>query len=124
MACQDSEFDPRNPARGPGVAAGDGSTITDGNFVGGNDELPAALAVEPPDGSQVPDCGTDCLEFCDAQGFENPVHQGICTSLWGVGLEPQPIYANEACRRLHVDLTGRFPTRDEVNRLCAGKSWN
>ncbi|WP_230467280.1 DUF1549 domain-containing protein [Lujinxingia vulgaris] len=124
VACHESDFDPRDPARGPGSAVGDGSTITDGNFPGGTDEIPAALDVEPPQGAEVPNCGADCLSFCESQGFENPVHQGLCTSLWGVGLEPQPVYANEACRRLHVDLTGRFPTRDEVNRLCAGKTWD
>ncbi|RAL23139.1 hypothetical protein DL240_08125 [Lujinxingia litoralis] len=124
VACSESEFDPRNPARGPGSAAGDGSAVSTGEFVGGTDALPAALPVEPPQGSAVPDCGAECLTFCDAQNLENPVHQGLCTSLWGVGLEPQPIYANEACRRLFVDVVGRFPTRGEVNRSCAGKSWD
>lgn len=123
-ACSDVRpaFDPDRPARGPGQLVGNGEALTDGKFPGGFDSLPQARAIEPPDDALPPDCGPDCLSHCDKAGLNNPVNKGLCTSTWGVGLDLRPIDETEACRRLFVDLVGRFPSLDEVEATCS-KDW-
>ncbi len=125
FACMpEDRFSPVEPARGPAEMIPIGEPITDGNFVGGEDPEIDARDVELPADGVIPDCGADCVAFCESQGFENPVHIGACPSLWGVGLQPAPINRVEACRRLHVDVKGRFPTRGEINRFCQDdRSW-
>lgn len=114
-------FDPdEDLAVGPGGMVGHGAPITDGNFAGGNDVLPSARAVPPPDDTRPPDCDAACIAWCDAQGLTNPVNKGLCRSLWGVGLEPRPIDDLQACRRLFVDFTGRLPTPEEAAATCTG----
>lgn len=119
----DDSFDATDPAAGPASLLDIEGTITDGNFTGGDDPRVEARDVDlPPDGV-IPDCDGECVSFCQSQGFENPVHRGMCPSLWGVGLEPSPIDRDEACRRLHVDLKGRFPTKDEMSSFCDDRPW-
>lgn len=124
-ACGEGEtdFDPGDPARGPGELVGNGGPINTEQFAGGHDLLPQPLSVDPPKDGTPPDCGVDCQSFCESQAFQNPVNKGLCTSLWGVGLSPRPINIHEACRRLFADTLGRFPTREEVAGTCEGRPW-
>jgi len=117
-------LDARNPARGPGQLVGNGAPVSDGNFAGGNDTIPGPRGVvrAPEEGFTI-DCGPGCREYCDAAEFENPVNQGICPSLWGVGLASQPIVPDEACRRLYADMLGRYPTPRELDTTCAQETW-
>ena len=120
---QKYQFDPAEPARGPGAMIETSGPITTEPFRGGDDpEVNARDITAPPVGT-IPDCDGDCVAFCEAQGFENPVHVGLCPSLWGVGLQPAPIERTEACRRLHVDLIGRFPSREEMRAFCSDRPW-
>ena len=122
--CRDIQggLDPANPARGPGQLVGNGEPITDGNFRGGNDLIPAPADVTPPTGGAIV-CDADCRSFCATQGFENPINQGACPSLWGVGLASQPLDRTEACRRLFVDMLGRYPSPGELNDTCDLPTW-
>lgn len=121
MAChEEPAFDPKNPAQGPGGLVGNDGPITDGNFAGGNDVLPAAREVPPPDDTRPPDCDQACVDYCDQAGLQNPVNKGLCRSLWGVGLAPHPVDTAEACRRLYVDFTGRLPTAEQIASTCTG----
>ncbi|MBA2662208.1 MAG: hypothetical protein H0U74_07920 [Bradymonadaceae bacterium] len=125
VGCEDARtFDPADPARGPGGLVGNELPITNGQFTGGNDSLPTARDVVPVAEDKVPDCDGDCRRYCDGLSLKNPVNRGLCTSLWGVGLEPRPIVGDEACRRLYVDMTGRFPTYREVKNTCQGRGWD
>ncbi len=120
-ACQrGSPFDPNNPAYGPGGAVGNGTTMTGGVFAGGDDVLPDPMAVTPPDDTRPPDCDGACVTFCAGANLQNPVNRGLCRSLWGVGLSHRPVVSEEACRRMAVDLTGKLPTAEEAQALCAG----
>ncbi|MFT7581980.1 MAG: hypothetical protein ACI9MR_003661 [Myxococcota bacterium] len=116
-------FDPRAPASRPRVLAGTGSPVSDGNFVGGDDPVPTALVVTPPETGLVSNCDAQCRQHCASLGLNNPVNQGLCRSLWGIGLESQPIGSVEACRRLWADTMGRLPTRLEVTSQCEGRPW-
>ncbi len=117
---QETPFDPKDPAIGPGGLVGNDGPITDGNFPGGDDALPVARTLPPPDDSRPPDCGPECVAFCDAAGLQNPINKGLCRSLWGVGLAPREIQHEEACRRLFVDLTGRLPSAEQMAQTCTG----
>lgn len=123
-SCRESDFEFDDPARGPGEFVGNGDSVSKADFVGGKDEIPEALAgVTTWDDSLPPDCGTACVEYCDGLGLENPVNRGVCRSLWGVGLQNLPVVRAEACRRLFVDMIGRFPTRDDMVATCDGKTY-
>lgn len=115
-------YDAREPGRGPGQLAGDGTPVSDGNFPGGSDVVPQALGVTPPLGPEPPDCDAACENHCSAANLQNPVNRGVCTSLWGVGLDTRPIVPEEACRRLYADTLGRFPSRTEVVQ-CTNRPW-
>lgn len=93
------------------------------NLKGGQDALPAARQVEPPQGGATPSCGAECRSYCEGLGLENPVNRGLCPYTWGVGLKTQPIATEEACRRLFMDVLGVFPTHDQVRNTCAGRKW-
>ncbi|MEZ4459881.1 MAG: hypothetical protein R3E66_09155 [bacterium] len=124
VGCDDPGFNFDDPARGPSDLVGGPNKVSNGEFFGGNDELPAARVVAPPiDDTVLPDCGPTCEAYCDSLQLTNPVNRGVCQSLWGVGLSHQPIVKVEACRRLFVDLVGRFPSREEVINTCDGKTW-
>lgn len=120
---EQGEYVPTAPARGPASLIDVDGPITDGDFAGGDDPVVDAREVDVPEGAALPDCDADCVAYCKSQEFENPVHRGLCPSLWGVGLEPSSIDRVEACRRLHVDLIGRFPTRDEIESRCDDRPW-
>ncbi len=114
-------FNPEKLAVGPGGLVGNGDPITDGDFAGGDDTLPAPRQVEAlPDDTRPPDCDGACVSYCNAAGLQNPVNRGLCRSLWGVGLNHRPIQHAEACRRLFVDLIGRVPSADEAEATCTG----
>ena len=117
-------FDPDDPAEGPGQMVGNGSTVTDGHFPGGSDPMPEPRQVATlPDGSSPPDCGADCLDYCESLELANPVNRGLCTSLWGVGLSHETVDKAEACRRVYADMVGRFPTRREA-ATCRDAPWS
>lgn len=123
VACTDVEgMDPKNPQRGPGELVGNGDPITDGNFPGGFDAPPAARDVEPPTAKPIV-CDAACEAYCDDLGLTNPVNVGMCKSTWGVGIATQPIDRRQACRKLYVDMIGRYPTPAEVNEVCANEDW-
>ena len=120
-ACQPTyTFEPEHVASGPGGMVGNGEPLTSGDFPGGDDVLPGALDVPPPDATRPPDCGADCVAFCNGAGLRNPINRGLCRSLWGVGLPHRPIRQAEACRRLFVDMLGRVPTAAEAEATCSG----
>ena len=124
-SCSNVEgMDPQDPARGPGQLVGNGDPVSSGDFHGGTDEMPVARVVvmPPEDGAQL-DCGPSCRSYCDELGLENPVNIGICPSLWGVGLESRPVKFYEACRRLFVDMIGRYPTAEESESTCGQPTW-
>ncbi len=117
-------MDPGNPARGPGQLVGNGDPITDGNFAGGSDTMPAPREVAPPLPGEAIDCDGACRSYCDGLGLENPVNVGLCGSAWGVGLALRPVDRAEACRRIHADFLGRFPTPTEIVDVCGNdRSW-
>ncbi len=122
--CSDEKklFDVEHPERGPSELLSNGDPITDGNFAGGNDQVPVDEAstwdAEPPI-----TCGEDCLARCESLNLTNPVNKGLCTGLWGPGGSGTPIVAEEACRRLWVDTQGRFPTRSEMKDQCLDRPW-
>jgi len=121
--CQDVDgMDAKNPQRGPGELVGNGEPITDGNFPGGFDEPPAARATEPPTTKPIL-CDGECEAYCDSLGLTNPVNIGMCKSTWGVGIETQPIDRRQACRKLYVDMVGRYPTPAEINDVCSNEDW-
>ncbi|MBF5042930.1 hypothetical protein FGE12_11070 [Aggregicoccus sp. 17bor-14] len=125
-ACSgDLPFGPENVAVGPGAMVGNGEPVTSGHFAGGQDVLPAPRAgASVADDTRPPNCDADCEAYCAGAGLQNPVNRGLCRSLWGVGLAPRPIVAQEACRRLFIDLVGRVPTADESEAACgAGGDW-
>ncbi|PRQ09955.1 hypothetical protein ENSA7_03120 [Enhygromyxa salina] len=123
-ACLQVEgMDPANPQRGPGELVGNGDPITDGNFPGGYDEPPAPRDTPPPVEGPI-ECDVMCQSYCDDLGLTNPVNRGVCTSLWGVGLATQPIDRRFACRKLYVDMIGRYPTPAEVNDVCNTEDWS
>jgi len=125
FACGDEDpvWDAREPARGPGVMAGSDTPIHVGPFRGGNDVVPSRRGVTPPIGPEPPDCDAGCRAHCSGAGLENPVNAGICTSLWGVGLDTRPIETAEACRRLFADTLGRFPDLAEIGERCLSRPW-
>ena len=117
-------FDPNDPAEGPGQMVGENAPITDGQFPGGADPMPEPRqATSTPDGSNPPDCGADCLSYCESLELKNPVNRGLCHSLWGVGLGHQPVDNAEACRRVYADMAGRFPSKSEA-QACQNSPWD
>lgn len=124
FGCDDTRFDFDDPARGPGDLVGKGDKVSDAAFFGGDDVLPQPrIVAEFPDDAALPDCGPQCEAYCQSLGLTNPVNAGMCKSLWGVGLAHQPVVKVESCRRIHVDMLGRYPTREDIINNCDGKSW-
>lgn len=116
-------MDPKDPARGPGQLVGNGDPVSDGNFRGGGDTMPAPRDVRAPeDGAQI-DCPGACRDYCDSLGLQNPVNIGVCPVLWGAGLTSQPVDHLEACRRLYADIVGRYPNGNEIHTVCAQPTW-
>ena len=124
-ACVDVEgMDPANPQRGPGELVGNGDPITDGNFPGGYDETPAPNDASAPPTSGAIECDEVCQQYCEDLDLQNPVNRGVCPSLWGVGLASQPVDRRQACRKLYVDMIGRYPTASEINGVCNTEDWS
>lgn len=116
-------FDGEDPARGPGELIGDRPQLNDG-FDGGFSGDVSPRDVAPPEGEELPPCDGACRDYCDGLALDNPVDRGACHSLWGIGLDTQAVADTEACRRLHVDMLGEFPTRSELRALCDDRSWD
>ncbi|MGM0556635.1 MAG: DUF1549 domain-containing protein [Myxococcota bacterium] len=119
----DAEFEASDPADGPGQMVGNSGPVTAGDFPGGADAIPTARETSPPDGGTLPDCGAECLSYCDSLELSNPVNAGLCPSLWGVGLSHHEIDKTQACRRVYADMAGRFPTSQEAAE-CRDKPWD
>lgn len=121
----EAPFDPADPARGPGGLVGNGAAVSSGRFAGEGMVHPAPRpgAVAPAADVAIPTCDGACQTYCDGLGLDNPVDAALCPVLWGVGLDTQPVDTAAACRRMFVDLVGRFPTRAEVRTTCEGKTW-
>lgn len=117
------DFDPDHPERGPSELIRNNTPITDGNFVGGTDTVPAPRADVVVTDTEVISCDSACRSYCDNSGLQNPVNAGLCSSLWGQGIAGTPIVAEEACRRLWVDTQGVFPTNKELSDQCLGRPW-
>lgn len=118
-ACsRDTNFDVENPAAGPGELAGRESPLNV-RFNGG-----ASIEIDPRPIDTAPnyqDCNADCQAYCAAQPFQNPLDEGMCSALWGAGYDTRPVVDTEACRRVHADMTGRFPTLQEISETCLGR---
>jgi len=98
---------------------GNGAPVSDGQF--------GEATVSDPPAATSPRvvCDQACQDYCgglDAT-LTNPVDRGLCRSLWGVGLDTQPIEPTEACRRLFVDMAGRYPMRAEAEQTCSNRPW-
>jgi hypothetical protein len=126
-ACQPAAtFDPAQLALGPGGMVGNGDPLTRvSDYRGGADVLPAPRpGTPPPTGVRLPDCDQACQDYCAQAALQNPVNRGLCTSLWGVGLNHRPVAPVQACRRLFVDMKGRLPLPGEQEAACGGgRSW-
>jgi hypothetical protein len=114
-------FDPHDPSRGPGALVGAAKPAGVPAFGGDAPVDPNPAAGERPADGVLPSCGPACEAHCAGLELENPVDQAVCPALWGVSLDTRPIVEAEACRRLFVDLVGRFPSRAEVDGQCAGR---
>lgn len=112
------EFDVDDPGSGPGDFVGRSSPLNV-RFEGGASVDVAARAVTGEPDYRV--CDAECQAYCAAQTFDNPVDRAMCPYLWGAGFDTRPVNPNEACRRLIVDTTGRFPTFDESAAECLGR---
>ena len=124
FGCRDVEgMDPGEPGRGPGQMVGNGDPVSDGNFHGGDDPQPEAAEVDAPLPGEFLSCDLACESYCDSLGLENPVNVGVCSAMWGIGLDSNPIDRSEACRRLYVDFVGRYPTPEEINTVCDRPNW-
>lgn len=120
---KEPSFNPREPARGPGGMVGLDGEINPGSLTQSVDKRPDARAITPPENGATPDCGAQCVKFCDNLNLQNPINRGMCNSTWGVGLKSATINKQEACRRLFVDVLGYFPTKAEVDSQCLNKGF-
>lgn len=114
----DTGFDAENPAAGPGELAGRDAPLNV-RFNGG-----ASVEIEAREVDATPnyqDCNADCQAYCNAQPFQSPLDAGMCSALWGAGYDTRPVVATEACRRVYADMTGRFPTLQEITENCLGR---
>lgn len=121
------ELDPGDPGRGQADLLPASDPVSDGNFAGGGDTLPAARAI-PADALGMPaalpaPCDGACRQHCATSALENPVNQGLCSTLWGAGLEHRPVNLGEACRRVYADVAGHFPNGEELS-ACSSGSWS
>ncbi len=122
--CRDSEFEFDDPARGPGEFVGNGDAVGVLEYPGGRDEIPEPRDVAINwDTDLPPNCDADCVDHCEASNLDNPVNRGVCHYMWGAGLQNQPVVRAEACRRIFVDMLGRFPTHDDLVQTCEGKTY-
>lgn len=122
LACeQKQEFDPANPAAGPGQLVGRKTALNE-TFAGGVSADIEARSMEGNPDWQV--CDAQCQSYCSEQQFENPVDEAMCPHLWGAGFDTLPIADAQACRRLYADLRGTFPTHDEIVAHCLGRSYS
>jgi hypothetical protein len=118
-ACsRDTGFEAENPAAGPGELAGRDAPLN-ARFTGGAAIEVEARPIDTPPNYQ--DCNADCQAYCAAQAFENPLDEGMCPALWGAGYDTRPVVDTEACRRVYADMTGRFPTLQEITEGCLGR---
>ena len=117
-ACSNStSFDPAAPNRGPGELVGQENPLNE-TFSGGTSADTPARTLGDAEIADWRSCGADCQAHCAAQTFNNPLDAAMCPHLWGAGLDTRPVDPNEACRRLHADLAGYFPTLFEAERSC------
>lgn len=118
-ACnRDTNFSAEDPAKGPGELAGRDSPLN-ARFSGG-----ASIEIEPRAIDTTPnyqDCNADCQAYCASIDFDNPLDEGMCPALWGAGYDTRPVIDTEACRRVYADMTGRFPTYQEIQETCLGR---
>lgn len=142
--CAEEEaFSPENPVRGPSEMLPNTPPLNDSNFPGGDDVIPEPLtaaadptaadptASDPTAGETEPasteptvtSCDEACRSHCGAANLSNPVNQGLCSALWGLGRSGTAIVPEEACRRLFMDTSGRYPTRSEIDEQCLGRPW-
>src|SRR5690606_33540971 len=82
------------------------------------DETPPPNDASAPPTSGAIECDEVCQQYCEDLDLQNPVNRGVCPSLWGVGLASQPVDRRQACRKLYVDMIGRYPTASEINGAC------
>lgn len=120
---EEPSFDPQSPARGPSSMVGLDGELSPEALKRPVDAPPTKRATTPPQGGAAPDCGADCVSYCEGLKLNNPVNRGLCPSLWGVGMSTMPLNEVEACRRLFVDVLGYFPTKDELEKRCASRDF-
>ena len=117
-ACSVDGLDAGDPQRGPGELVPE-EDVSDEDAWGGSDPVPAPRDAPIVGG----DCDLECRSYCDSLNLQNPVNDGICSKMWGVGIASRPIDRKQACRRLYIDTIGRFPTPGEQNDVCNRPTW-
>lgn len=118
-ACgRDKDFDAQEPEAGPGELVGQRDALN-ARFEGGASmDIPARVIEGDPNWQK---CDGECQAFCAAQTFNNPIDRAMCPHLWGAGYDTRPVVDTEACRRVHADLKGRFPSYGEIADGCLGR---
>ncbi len=119
-----TSYNTSNPARGPGQLLEDTDALNTLPLTTADDAIPHARMVTPPADGELPNCDGACTTFCTDLNLQNPLNRALCHSAWGVGLDTQPIHTLQACRRLHMDLWGRFPSLAEAKQNCEGNTWS
>ncbi|MCH2109607.1 MAG: hypothetical protein MK135_09770, partial [Polyangiaceae bacterium] len=104
--------------RGPGERF-ENSTSLNESFRGGvSVDLRAREVSGTPD---VQDCDSECESYCQGLIIENPLDEALCSQLWGAGFDTRPLDEVQSCRRLYVDLTGKFPSKKLLEEECLGR---
>ena len=123
-ACEkNATFTPQSPERGPGQLVGLDGEVNVSSLRQGVDGVPNARATTPPSDGATPDCGAECVSYCEGLALGNAVNRGMCQSTWGVGLKSAPVEPTEACRRLFADVLGVLPTKQDVEDTCKDKGF-
>ncbi|HSC87588.1 MAG TPA: hypothetical protein VLC09_09975 [Polyangiaceae bacterium] len=117
---RETQFDTSRPQAGPGSLVGRDRPLNN-SFTGGASLDIEARNLDVPLDWHTKECDDACLAYCRAQTFANPLDQALCPQLWGAGYDTLPLIDTETCRRVHADLTGRFPSLGEVQDECLGR---
>ncbi len=111
-------------ARGPASLMPQGEPLNDLPLADYEDQTPTARLTAPPSAGAPPVCDAACADFCEALDLANPINRGMCRSTWGAGLSTAPVEPYESCRRLYMDLVGRFPSGAEAKKTCIDQGFS
>lgn len=111
-------------ARGPASLMPASEPLNDFPLSDYEDQTPTARLTTPPTAGAAPICDGGCADFCEGLNLNNPINRGMCRSTWGAGLSTAPVEPYEACRRLYMDLVGRFPSGAEAKQTCIDQGFS